>query len=305
MRFSPMKSANVSPAMPSHNPKTIAEAIDACRDRLRGVSHTPWLDARLLAQYVTGLDASAVIAYGDASLDARRRARLFELAERRAAGEPIAYIVGRKAFCGLEIAVDRRALVPRPETEELVLACAQDWSGHSAAIADIGTGCGAIACALAHLIPDARISASDASEPALELAAHNIEALGFGEQITLVQGDLFAGFPDEVRFDAVVANLPYVATDNLDELEQSVRDHEPGLALFGGPDGLDIYRRLIAQLPERLASHGAVYLECGPRNARALGSLVSAAFPGGSTEIRNDAAGLERMVICRTGGLAQ
>jgi release factor glutamine methyltransferase len=296
-----MKSANVSQAMPSHNPNTIAEAIDACRDRLRGVSRTPWLDARLLAQHVTGLDASAVIAYGDASLDARRRARLFELAERRAAGEPVAYIVGRKAFCGLEIAVDRRALVPRPETEELVLACVQDWSGRAPAIADVGTGCGAIACALAHLIPDARISASDASESALELAAHNVDMLGFGEQITLVQSDLFDGFPDDVRFDAVVANLPYVATDNLDELEPNVRDHEPSLALLGGPDGLDIYRRLIAQLSEHLTSGGSFYLECGPRNARLLGSLVSAAFPGGSTEIRNDSAGLERMVICRTG----
>ena len=305
MRFSPMKSANVSPAMPSLNPKTIAEAIDACRERLRAVSHTPWLDARLLAQYVTGLDASAVIAYGDASLDERRQARLFDLAERRAAGEPVAYIVGRKSFCGLDIAVDRRALVPRPETEELVLACVQDWSGHSPAIADIGTGCGAIACALAHMLPDACIIASDASDSALELAAHNIEALAFGEQITLVQGDLFEGFPDGVRFDAVVANLPYVATDNLDELEPNVRDHEPSFALFGGPDGLDVYRRLIAQLPERLAPGAALYLECGPRNARLLGSLITAAFPSGSTEIRNDAAGLERMVICRMEGTAQ
>src|ERR1700694_5408358 len=105
MHSSPMRSASVSPAMQSPNPRTIAEAIETCRHRLRSGSRTPWLDARLLAQYVTGLDASAVIAYGDTSIDTHRRRRLFELAERRAAGEPIAYIIGRKSFCGLEIAV--------------------------------------------------------------------------------------------------------------------------------------------------------------------------------------------------------
>ncbi len=299
-----MKSASVSPAMPSHNPKTIAEAIDACRDRLRGVSQTPWLDARLLAQYVTGLDASAVIAYGDASLDARRRARLFELVERRATGEPVAYIIGRKSFCGLDIAVDRRALVPRPETEELVSACMQDWSGRAPAIVDMGTGSGAIACALAHLIPDATITASDASEDALELAAHNVTTLGFGEQISLVRSDLFDGFPDDEPFDAIVANLPYVATESIEDLEPNVRDHEPSVALLGGDDGLDVYRRLITDMPGRLRAGGSIYLECGPKNARQLAALVRVAFPEASVEIRTDAAGLERMVICRTPGAA-
>jgi release factor glutamine methyltransferase len=286
--------------MPSHNPRTIAEAIDACRDRLRAVSSTPWLDARLLAQYVTGLDASAVIAYGDASLDARRRNRLFELTERRATGEPVAYIIGRKAFCGLEIAVDRRALVPRPETEELVLACVDDWVGRTPAIAEVGTGSGAIACALAHLIPNARITASDASEEALELAAHNVNALGFSEQITLVHSDIFAQFPERSRFDVVIANLPYVGADSLQHVEPGVLDYEPQQALMGGADGLDVYRRLVTQTRERLRPGGALYLECGPRNAADLHSLVEAAFPEARTETRNDAAGLQRIVICRS-----
>jgi release factor glutamine methyltransferase len=300
MHSSPMRSANVSPAMPSHNPRTIAEAIDACRDRLRSVSRTPWLDARLLAQYVTGLDASAVIAYGDASIDTRRRSRLFELAERRAAGEPVAYIIGRKAFCGLEIAVDRRALVPRPETEELVLACVDDWGGGAPTIAEIGTGSGAIACALAHLIPKARITASDVSEEALELAAHNVNQLGFREQLTLVHSNLFAQFPDDARFDVIIANLPYVSTKSLDELQKSVRDYEPAQAILAGQDGLDVYRPLIAQARERLHRGGALYLECAPYNASSLRSLVAKTFAGARTEIKKDVAGLERMVISRS-----
>jgi release factor glutamine methyltransferase len=288
--------------MPSHNPRTIAEAIDACRDRLRSVSRTPWLDARLLAQYVTGLDASAVIAYGDASIDARRRNRLFELTERRATGEPVAYIIGRKSFCGLEIAVDRRALVPRPETEELVLSCINDWDGGSPIIADIGTGSGAIACALAHLIPRAEIMASDVSQEALDLAAHNVHELGFAEQVTLVHSDLFAQYPDDARFDVVIANLPYVAEDSLDELHANVSDHEPAEALMGGVDGLDLYRRLLDQVPERIRQGGALYLECAPGNASVLHSLVTSTFPTAQTEARKDAAGLERIVIARSVG---
>jgi release factor glutamine methyltransferase len=287
--------------MPSPNPRTIAEAIDACRDRLRSVSRTPWLDARLLAQFITGLDASAVIAYGDATLDSRGRTRLFALAERRLKGEPVAYIIGHKSFCGLEISVDRRALVPRPETEELVLACVNDCHGRAPNVAELGTGSGAIACALAHLIPDAKIVASDLSQEALELAAHNVTSLGFSEQISLVRSDLFAEFPDESRFDVIIANLPYIAENNLGEVESGVRIHEPALALMGGPDGLDAYRRLLAQAPQRLTTQGSAYFECGPHNAAALRELTATAFPQGHAGVRVDGAGLERMVILRQG----
>ncbi|MBV8667711.1 MAG: peptide chain release factor N(5)-glutamine methyltransferase [Candidatus Eremiobacteraeota bacterium] len=286
--------------MPSHNPRTIAEAIDVCRQRLRGISGTPWLDARLLTQHVTGLDASAVIAYGDAALDARRRSRLFDLTERRAAGEPVAYLIGHKGFCGLEIAVDRRALVPRPETEELVALCVEDWKGKAPAIAELGTGGGAIACALAHLLPNASITAGDSSIDALELAAHNVNALGFGEQVTLVHSDLFDAFPQST-YDVIIANLPYVAMQDLKSLEPQVQEHEPHDALFAGADGLDTYRRLLEQAPARISTGGTLYFECGPYNALALGDQVRQAFPGAQVSVHRDAAGLERMVRCSTG----
>jgi release factor glutamine methyltransferase len=298
-----MKNASGSAVMPSRNPRTIAEAIDACRVRLSGLTPTPWLDARLLAQFITGLDASAIIAYGDSAIDRRRRTRLFELAERRARGEPIAYITGRKAFCGLDIAVDRRALVPRPETEELVLVCASDFRDKDAVtIADIGTGSGATACALAHLLPQANIFASDISGDALELAAHNVTTLGFAEQVTLVRSDLLDGFPNDIRFDAIVANLPYVAEDSAADLEVGVRDHEPALALMGGPDGLAVYRRLLDQAPPFLDERGAAYFECSPGNAATLAEAALRAFPAAEVQIGKDAAGLDRIVSMRRRG---
>jgi release factor glutamine methyltransferase len=286
--------------MRSPDPRTIAEAIDFSRNRLRGISPTPWLDARLLAQHITGLDASAIIAYGDSVIDRRRKTRLFELTERRARGEPIAYIIGRKAFCGLEIAVDPRVLVPRPETEELVQTCAADFAQReNPRIADIGTGSGAIACALAHLLPRAAITASDVSAAALELAAHNASTLGFADQISFVRSDLFADFPPGARYDAIVANLPYVAAGAADALEPGVVAYEPSIALMAGADGLAAYRRLLEQAPPFLQTDGCAYFECAPDNADGLRELAARAFPDADVGVRKDLAGLDRMVIVR------
>src|SRR5579864_2918749 len=246
------KIANGSAVKRSPEPRTIGEALDACRDRLRSVSDTPWLDARLLAQHVTGLDASALIAYGDARLERARRQQLFQLVERRAAGEPVAYLVGKKSFCGLELRVDKRVLVPRPETEALVTACVDDWSGLDAMIADVGTGSGAVACALAHMLPQARIVAIDASHAALQVAVENAHALGLGEQISFMVSDVFADLPAELRFDAIVANLPYVSENRLDQLSPDVQAYEPRQALLGGRDGLNVYRQLFNEAPGRL-----------------------------------------------------
>jgi release factor glutamine methyltransferase len=276
--------------------ETIGGAVEACRRMLVGVSDTPWLDARILASHITGLDASAIVAYGDHRLDAKPRERLFALARRRAAGEPVAYLVGHKEFCGLRLFIDRRVLVPRPETEELVLAVAHDWRGVSADIVDIGTGSGAIACALAHMLPRAAITATDTSPAALEVAKDNIDQLGLSERIELLEGELFAPLPQGRSFDVIVANLPYVAVADA-ALAPDVRAHEPAEALFGGTDGLDAYRRLLAQAPERLKPRGRAYFECGPFNAQALRDITQAAFPEREVTIRADAGGRERMVL--------
>ena len=246
--------------------ETIRGAVDACRRMLIGISETPSLDARVLA-----------------------------LTRRRAAGEPVAYLVGEKEFCGLRLRVDKRVLVPRPETEEVVLAIVEDWRRAQASILDLGTGSGAIACALAHMLPLAHITATDSSAAALEVARANVEQLGLSERIALLAGDLFEPLMMGQTYDVIVANLPYVATSDA-ALAADVRAHEPHTALFGGADGLDIYRRLLPDAPAHLRTNGRVYLECGPANARALREIAQAAFPQRSVSVHEDAGGRQRYV---------
>ncbi|HEY5094577.1 MAG TPA: peptide chain release factor N(5)-glutamine methyltransferase [Candidatus Eremiobacteraceae bacterium] len=277
-------------------PLTIAGAVEACRRRLATVSEAPWLEARLLTGHVTGLDASAVVAYGDNLMDHSRAQRLADLTSRRMAGEPIAYLVGFKEFRGLRIAVDKHVLVPRQETEELVEAVVEDWRGRSVDILDMGTGSGAIACALANALPRAQLWAVDASDAALAVARANVEAHLFLDRITVLQGDLFEPVPPSLTFDAIVANLPYVASDDPD-LAAEVREHEPALALFGGADGLDVYRRMLVAAPRYLRSTGSLYCECGPHNAYELAALARTAFTNGRVEVREDLSDRARLVV--------
>ena len=314
MRCSPTSSDAASKAMTPPD-LSIAAAIEAGRVELTGRSRTPALDARVLAGSALGLDSSALIAYGENAVDAARLRKLSSMVARRKAGEPVAYIIGVKEFCGLRLTVDRRVLIPRPETEELVARVIHDYHGKAANVLDLGTGSGAIACALADALPDAHIVASDVDSVALDVARENVDALALADHITLVHADLFdaipgsnvgsraslgllhlAHKPDQPHFDAIVANLPYVG-DNDDDLEPGVRDFEPPQALFGGSDGLDVYRRMLPAAPQFLADDGRLYFECGPRNAIDLAALSKRAFPSRDVEIARDLGGRERMVI--------
>lgn len=280
---------------------TIAAAVEACRRELDGSSPTPGLDARILVGFALGMDASALIAYGENRVEPAQIKRLAVMTARRKAGEPVAYIIGSKEFCGMRIAVDRRVLVPRPETEELVALVVRDWRNtKETEILELGTGSGAVACALADALPDARVLATDVSGDALEVAALNVEEFALGERVELTQGDLFVAAPKGRRFHAIVANLPYVGTSDGDLLEKSVRDFEPEIALLAGRDGLDYYRRMLPQAPAFLKTDGALYLECGPPNARALAELAADAFSAARIEIVRDLASLERIVAVRT-----
>jgi release factor glutamine methyltransferase len=294
---SPKGSRNPS-ARSSDTASTIAAAVEACRRRLMPVASAPWLEARLLASHVTGLDASAIVAYGDNIIEPARAQRLADLTARRLTGEPLAYIVGFKEFCGLRIVVDDRVLVPRPETEELVEAIVADWRGRAPEILDLGTGSGAIACALARFLPNAKIIATDISEHALEVARTNVERLLFGERIRVAHGDLFEAVPAGTTFDVIAANLPYVG-DGDDDLEPSVRANEPHVALFGGPDGLEVFRRVVERAESYLKPLGALYCECSPRNAYELAGIARDAFHGAAVSIASDVSGRERFVIVR------
>ena len=185
---------------------------------------------------------------------------LRDMVKRRAAGEPLQYVLGVASFYGMEFAVDKRVLVPRPETELLVDYVVKN--GMTArTVADLGAGSGAIAIALAKKLASARVLAVDISSDALEVARTN--AATHGVQIEFFQGDLFAPLPAETRFDWIVSNPPYITSGEMASLAREIRDHEPRTALDGGADGLDIIRRIAAEAKGRLTTEGRVALEIG------------------------------------------
>jgi release factor glutamine methyltransferase len=197
------------------------------------------------------------------------------LVERRRSGEPVQYITGEQEFYGLPFRVTPDVLIPRPETEHLVekalgLAAEVDRPR----IIDVGTGSGAIAVALAHHLPNARITALDISPMALEIARENARRDAVADRIQFIESDLLTAVTDE-RFDMVVSNPPYVPTTDRDSLSVEVREHEPGLALFAGEDGLDIYRRLIPEAFAVLVAGGYVLLEIGYGQSAAVAALLT------------------------------
>jgi release factor glutamine methyltransferase len=250
--------------------------LEAASARLeRAGCDTPRLDAELLLAHALGVDRARLYV-GDAPVPAGFDALL----ARRAAREPVAYIVGYKEFRRIRVAVDRRVLIPRPETELLVESALDLPAG--ARVADIGTGSGAIALALKDERPDLNVTGFDLSEDALAVARGNAERLGL--DVRFAEADLL----DDGRYDAVVANLPYVPSGV--ELQPEIAEYEPAAALFAGPDGLDLIRRLIA----RIDGVPFVALEVGFGQEAAVADLL-----GGRTEILLDLAGHERVVVAR------
>ncbi len=286
---------------------TAAEAFEKATARLRELSPSPRLDATRLLADVLGHDAAWILAHGDHALSAEEAARLEAAVDRRARGEPVAYITGRAGFFGREFAVTPAVLVPRPESEllvELALAALRARGGGAAEprILDVGTGSGALAIALALELPAARVTAVDVSGAALEVAARNARAHGVDGRLAFVRSDLDAELPLGLRFEAVVANLPYVPSAALAAAPDPTA-FEPRLALDGGADGLALYRRLLARAPGLLAPGGTLIMEAAPPTAAPLASLARAAFAG-AAEVRivPDLAGLERAIVAELGG---
>jgi len=279
----------------------------------RGLA-SPRLDAEILAAHALGLSRVQLYVQYDRPLDAAELAGMRELVKRRQAGESVAYIIGKKEFFGIELAVDARVLVPRPNTETLVdetlarLAVPRDLGETPRAlrVADVGTGSGAVAIAItkagvrgpAEVRTALEVIASDVSPDALAVARANAER--HGAAITFVEGDLAAPLVALAPFDVIAANLPYVASADIDGLAPEVRA-EPRLALDGGADGLALVRRLIAAAPDLLYAGGALALEIGAGQAAATADLLAAA---GFTDIRRrrDLGEIERVVSGRVGG---
>jgi release factor glutamine methyltransferase len=261
----------------------LAAAIDALA--AAGVK-TPRLDAELLLAEATGRDRARLSAEPEAPIEPRAGRAFAEMVRRRLRREPVAYVVGRKGFHELELAVDRRALIPRPETELLVEIAVEL---RPATVVDVGTGCGAVALAIAAELPHAEVMATDTSAEALELARENAARVGLAHRVRFESGSV-----PEARFDLVVANLPYVREDEWERLEPEITRFEPREALVGGADGLDAITAFVEGRP----ACDAIALEVGEGQAPRVAELVrDAGF--GSVELRRDLAGIDRVVLGR------
>ena len=292
--------------------------VETGTERLRAAgSDTPRLDSELLLAYAIGVDRTAVIAHGDAPVGADAEVAYLALVSRRAAGEPVAYLRGIKEFHGIALAVDARALIPRPETELLVdramdeimamLTGGVDRVG-ALRVVDVGTGSGAIAVSLAvelrrRGVPptDIAITAADMSPDALDLARENAVGHGVGDRIAFETADLLPPSARSRPFDIVVANLPYVRSSEVDALvaQSASPAFEPRLALDGGPDGLAVIARLLDALTWGLVEDGVALVEIGSHQGPALRDLVEWRLPGWSCEVVPDLADWPRIAVLR------
>jgi len=229
-------------------------------------SSNPRLDAEILLAYALGIRRIDLYLSPERPLSLPELDRARELVRRRGNGEPSAYLVGRREFHGLSFEVTPAVLIPRPETEAVVDAALEVLARASAmrpVVADVGTGSGAIACALATGCPASRVMATDISSEALAVAQQNVDRLGLGERVSLYLGDLLTPLPQGVPLDLVVSNPPYVATGVDDGLSPDVAQWEPWLALDGGPDGMQVTARLIVEARDRLRPGGSLVFEVG------------------------------------------
>jgi release factor glutamine methyltransferase len=289
------------------------ELVDAAAERLRAAgSDTPRLDSELLLAYAIGVDRTAVIAHGEAPVGVDAQATFDELITRREAGEPVAYLRGMKEFHGIALTVDRRALIPRPETEELVDRTIGEVMARLTGrarleplrVIDVGTGSGAIAVSVAVALrsrgvppSDVAIVATDADPEALDLARENAVAHGVGDRLSFTEGDLLQADTGDGAWDIVAANLPYVRAEVVDALEarRASPAFEPRRALDGGADGLAVIGRLLDELPDRLAPEGVAMLEIGADQGAAIVALAGERLPGWSCTVIADLAGLPRI----------
>ena len=282
--------------MPATVAGSVREALDAAVDALRAAGvEGPRLDAELLLAEAIGVERARLAAAPEAPIEPAAGRAFGAMVRRRIAREPVAYILGRKGFRRIELAVDPRVLIPRPETELLVDLAIEVGP---ATVIDVGTGSGAVALAIADELPSCTVVGTDTSPGALQVAAANATRLGLDDRVAVEAGSLPAGREAEL----LVANLPYVRSSEWSALQPEITRFEPRAALVGGDDGLGPIRSLVASLcpagGERQLRPAVVGLEVGIDQAeRVVGLLEAAGFT--RTEVRRDLSGLERVVVAR------
>ena len=272
----------------------IRGALAWAKDQLVG-SENASLEAQLLLAETLATERTVILAYPERELKVNEEVLFRRIVERRVRGEPLAYILGKRAFYDREFRVTPATLIPRPETEVMLEAALASvpGDGHGVTVADVGTGCGALAICFAALKSGAQVYASDICEDALAIARHNGEA--HGVRVGWVKGDLLQPWLEcGIKCDRIMANLPYIATGELQGLEVSA--YEPWIALDGGEDGLMVIRRLLVQLPEACAPQAQAWLEIGAAQGTDVLSVVNQVLPQAQATLLKDYAGLNRVL---------
>ncbi len=262
-----------------------------------GIGEAP-LETELLLGFALGLERSMLYASLEDVVPESCQQTMESLVQRRLHREPLAYILGKREFFGLEFQVRHGVFIPRPETETLVeqavLLAKASFPKDDLLIADIGTGSGAVAVSLAKALPTTSVYATDISETALATARANATAHGVQGRITFLQGDLMEPLPGPV--DVMVANLPYVRRERIPCLEPEISRFEPLEALDGGPDGLDLVRRLLWKGPHHIRADGAILLEMDPEQMESASNVAREVFPEARLQRVNDLSGRERVL---------
>jgi len=263
----------------------------------------PRLEAEVLLSHALGCPRIALYTRFEEVVGDDSRAKFRELVKNRVAGMPVAYIVGKKEFYSLNFTVTRDTLIPRPETEHLVTAvldALKTWpAGEALQVADVGTGSGAIAIAVAKYAPQAQVTAIDASASAVVVAQRNVQDLRVADRVRVTGGDLLTNISGDTKFHAIAANLPYVSQAEYEALDKSVKDFEPATALIAGPTGTETIARLLPQAAAHLHAGGLLALEVSPMIADQVASLVNSQGSFSPALITKDLAGHKRIVSAK------
>jgi release factor glutamine methyltransferase len=284
-------------------PQTVRQAIRAAIATLsENKSQSPRLDAEMLMAETLGVRRDRLFAEPERQLTDAERATFAGFVERRGRREPIAYIVGHKAFHKIDLQVNENTLIPRPETEtvvEVVLAELKRLDKEAPLVLDIGTGCGTIGLALAHEHPKVRVIATEVHPAPLEMARQNATRLGLADRVEFIVSDLFDDVPTEARFDVIVSNPPYVPVEAMRRLAPEIRGYEPHVALLGGQHGMDFYVRIIPAAPQFLLPGAMLVVEIN--DGRMLETLQLFLTTGRfeDIDVRNDLGGLPRVISGR------
>lgn len=278
---------------------TIGELLNYGFDRLSqaGISEAV-LEAELLLEYALNKERIYLHLNRGQNVSEAHRQKYQSYIADRCRHRPLQYIVGEAEFYGLKFKADKRALIPRPETEILVEEVLEQWQPGFHAVLDIGTGSGIIAIALAKHLASARVTATDQSREALDLAEENIKFHGLEGRVSLAQADLYPEGSE--KFDCIISNPPYIPSGQIAGLQPEVSQHEPLTALDGGPDGLDFYRRIAVALKDRLDRPALAGFEVGLGQAEMVSEILSQALPQGEISVKKDLAGINRVVMIKT-----